>query len=250
MNPLEISLLAGTVMLVGAVVGVQLRRLLPDHHLTEHAKDVVRLGAGLVATISALVLGLLISTANATYEAQRSEVRSMAADLILLDQLLERYGPESRAARIYLREGTEPLIDRLWGGPKQREKAFEPSATAARTYLALHDLAPTNPTQHALKAQALATGLAIQKSRLMLFERTYAGLPAPFLVVLTFWLTMIFASYCLFTPINPTAAAALVVIALSASGAIFLILEMSHPFEGIMQISSEPLRKALQPLGP
>jgi hypothetical protein len=250
LSPIQTSLLAFAIMLTGAVVGALLRRVLPDHHLGDQAKDVVRLGAGLIGTISALVLGLLISSANATYEAQRGELRNMAADLILLDQLLERYGPESTPTRLSLREGTLPLIERMWGAPAEQAKAATPSATAARTYSLLHDLVPASEAQRDIKVQALQTALAIQKSRLMLFERTHTGLPAPFLVVLIFWLTMIFTSYCLFSTVNPTSAVALVVIALSASGAIFLIMEMNRPFAGLMQISSAPLSKALPPLAP
>ena len=84
----------------------------------------------------------------------------------------------------------------------------------------------------------------------MLFERSHAGIPAPFLAILIFWLTMIFVSFCLFSPLNPTSIVALILIDLSASGAIFLILEMGQPFEGLMQISSRALRTALPPLAP
>jgi hypothetical protein len=84
----------------------------------------------------------------------------------------------------------------------------------------------------------------------MLFERSHAGIPTPFLVVLIFWLTMIFVSFSLFTPLNPTSIVALVFIALSAAAAIFLILEMGQPFDGMMQISSRALRTALRPLTP
>ena len=82
-------------MLLGAVFGVLLRRWLPDHHLDDHTRDLVRLGAGLVGTIAALVLGLLINSANSSYEAQRGEVRQIAANLILVDAVLDQYGPDA-----------------------------------------------------------------------------------------------------------------------------------------------------------
>ena len=104
MQPIWISLTACGVMLLGAAIGVLLRRRLPDHHLDEHARDIVRLGAGLVGTIAALVLGLLINSANSSYEVQRGEVRQIAANLILLDAALDQYGPEAKPVRLLLRK--------------------------------------------------------------------------------------------------------------------------------------------------
>lgn len=235
------------------MAGSLLRRTLPKHHLDDHAKDIVRLGAGLVATISALVLGLLISSANSSFETQRNEVRQMAASIILLDELLDRYGPETRPIRQTMRNGIEPLVSQLWGelgarGPQSI--AAEPSGNAVRAYVALHELTPQTDAQRSLQVQAIQTATDIQKSRLMLFERSHAGIPTPFLAILVFWLMMIFVSFCLFSPLNPTSIVALIFIALSASGAIFLILEMGQPFNGMMQLSSRALRTSLNPLAP
>jgi len=110
-----ISLVAFVIMLGGAAAGIALRRTLPEHHLNDHSKDVVRLGSALVATMSALVLGLLITSAKNTYETQRNEVRQIAAKLVLLDSQLKRYGPEARHARELQRQLMGPLVDRIWG---------------------------------------------------------------------------------------------------------------------------------------
>ena len=113
MAVVAISLLAFFVMLAGAAAGIGLRRILPEHHLNDHSKDVVRLGSALVATMSALVLGLLITSAKNTYETQRNEVRQIAAKLVLLDSQLQRYGPEARRARELQRQSMGPLVDRI-----------------------------------------------------------------------------------------------------------------------------------------
>jgi hypothetical protein len=104
-------------MLLGAVVGALLRRLLPDHHLDDHARDIVRLGAGLVGTIAAMVLGLLINSANSSYEAQRGEIRQIAANHILLDAVLDQYGEEAKPTRVLL--ATEALLTLAWGPPRE-----------------------------------------------------------------------------------------------------------------------------------
>jgi hypothetical protein len=240
-------------MLGGAAAGVLLRWRLPQHHLNEHSKDVVRLGAGLLATMAALVLGLLISSAKNGYDMQRDEVRHIAAKLVLLDGLLARYGPEAQTARDLQRQAMASMIGRIWG-----ERALKPSTAppyrasveGEAVIVAVEGLSPQNDVQRNLKLRALQTLTGITEARVLLFEQTHTGLPVPLLVALIFWLTILFASFTLFSPINPTNAVALAVIALSASGAIFLILEMNDPFAGLMQIPSAALRDALGTLGP
>jgi hypothetical protein len=248
-----ISLTACVVMLGGAFAGVLLRKVLPEHHLNDHSKDIIRLGSGLVATISALVLGLLITSAKNTYDTQRNEIRQITAKLVLLDSQLKRFGPEARHARELQRQAMAPMVDRIWGERAVRSTTgapYRPSAEGDLVYEAIEGLVPKNEVQRSIKFQALQTTTNITESRVLLFEQSDAGLPTPLLVVLVFWLTILFAGFTLFSPINPTAGVALLIIAMSASGAIFLILEMSNPFSGLMQIPIAPLRDALGVLGP
>ena len=238
-------------MLLGAVIGALLRRRLPDHHL-DHARDIVRLGAGLVGTIAALVLGLLINSASTIYETQRTEVRQIAANLILLDAVLDQYGPEAKPLRSVLREAVDQMIERIWHEPGSTDnRALYGSGTlASQVYAGLHALPGGTTVKSALVAQALQLAVPISQARLALYEQSRSGLPLPILVVLIFWLTVLFVSYCLFSPVNPTSAVALGLVALSAAAALFLILEMVEPFSGLMQISSAPIRAAVPPLVP
>ena len=235
-------------MLAGACAGILLRRSLPDHHLNEHSKDVVRLGSGLVATITALVLGLLITSAKNTYEAQRNELKQIASKLVLLDGQLKRYGPEAQRARELQRAAVAPMIERIWGQRAMTSTTGAPYQSGVEgdlVYEAIESLKPQNEVQHNLKFRALTTTAAITESRVALFEESETGLPVTLLIIVVFWLTILFAGFTLFSPINPTGAVVLVVIALSAAGAIFLILEMNQPFRGMMQISPASLRDAL-----
>ena len=252
LQPIWISLAACGVMLLGAGLGVLLRRWLPDHHLDDHARDLVRLGAGLVGTIAALVLGLLINSANSSYEAQRGEVRQIAANLILVDAVLDQYGPEAKPVRVLLRKAVDQMIDRIWhhGEPKDGGALYGSGTLASQLYAGLHTLPTGTPMKSALVAEALQLTVSTSQARLALYEQSRSGLPVPILTVLIFWLTVLFASYCLFSPVNPTSAVALVLVALSASAALFLIIEMVEPFSGLMQISSVPIRAALPPLAP
>lgn len=251
MSALAISLVVCGFMLAGALSGVLLRKILPAHHLNEHSKDVVRLGCALVATMSALVLGLLITSAKNTYDTQRNEIRQMTANVILLDSQLKRYGPETRPARQSLRDALDPAIDRIWGRRVEKSLTgtpFEPSAVGEQVYADIQELSPQTETKRSLRIQALQTANNITESRVMLFEQSDGATPFALLAVLAFWLTILFASFTLFSPLNPTGCVAVAIIALSASCAIFLILEMNTPFSGLMQISSAPVRNALAPL--
>ncbi|WP_395708329.1 DUF4239 domain-containing protein [Reyranella sp.] len=250
MSALTISLIICGMLVGGALTGALLRRVLPDHHLDTHAKDIVRLGCALIATISGLVLGLLINSAKTTYDAQRDEIRQLATSITLLDHMLELYGSEARTARQLMRDAVPTLVDRIWteGPAKTAEGPFTSSTVGRQAFHAIQTLAPATETQRQYQRQALLAANQILQARLILFEQSTARMPPIFLVVLVFWLCILFASFSLFSPLNPTGFGALVLIALSASGAVFLILEMYQPFTGLMQIDSAPLRQALAPL--
>jgi hypothetical protein len=248
LDALAISLLAAELMLGGAGSGILLRRRLPKHHLNEHSKDVVRLGASLVATITALLLGLLITSAKTAYETQRSEVRQIASKLVLLENQLKRYGPDADAAREALRRAIAPLIARIWGERAVRARSgapYQPDAVGDMVYEAIEGLNPQNDVQRNIKFRALSTISDITEIRVRLFEESDAAMPEALIAIVILWLILLFASFTLFSPINPTGAVVLTVIAVSASAAIFLMLELNQPFSGLLRISPEPLRDAL-----
>src|SRR5713226_6343005 len=94
----------------GALVGMFLRAVLPERHLSPETKDVVKLGMGLIATMAALVLSLLIASAKSSFDTQRSELAQLSANIILLDRVLAVYGPETQDARELLRRAAVGAI--------------------------------------------------------------------------------------------------------------------------------------------
>jgi hypothetical protein len=251
LSPLAVSSIVFAIVFGGVFAGAYLRNALPKHHLEDSAKDVVRLGTGLLATIAGLVLGLLIASANSTYDTQSGQVRRLTADIILLDTFLEQYGPEARPAREFMRRAITPLVERIWrtsGSTSSPLGQFQATAEAESAYAEILKLAPSTDMQRANKARAIEIISDVSQTRLLLFVQADSSIPTPFLAVLVCWLAIIFASFSLFSRLNPTLIAALFVFAWSAAGAIFLILELSKPFSGLLQISSEPLRSALAPL--
>jgi hypothetical protein len=252
MSAMAISWIAFACIFGGAFLGMFLRNRLPDHHLSGDSKDVVRLGTGLIATIAALVLGLLIGSANSTYQSQSSQVRQLTANIVLLDRTLAMYGPETDSLRNLLRRGVAILVDRIWrrdGSDPERAEPFEASDAALSFYDELLKLSPRTEAQRSLQARAIDASTDVAKARLLLFANSGGAIPMPFLVVLISWLAILFASFSLFARTNATTIAALGIFALSAAASIFLILQLGQPFTGLMMLSEEPLRNALAPLG-
>jgi hypothetical protein len=235
-------------MLLGAGVAVQLRRILPDAHFTEDAKDIVRLSASLMATLAALVLSLLISSANSAYEQQRHDLREIVAGAFLLDSLLEEYGPEARPVRAQLRTTADAMAHGIWQRSGSRETGYVPRSITSDLHQSIRSLAPSNDRQRELRTQALQVSLAAAQARYLLYEGANTALPTPFLVILMGWLTSLFMSFCLFTTPNRIAVVALVVLALSTASALFLLLELSTPFDGFLALPEQMMRGALPAL--
>jgi hypothetical protein len=249
---LYISEVAFIFIFGGAMLGMALRLVLPEPHLSAETKDVVRLGTGLIATLSALVLGLLIASAQGSFQTQSNQIKQITANVILLDNMLARSGTEAQPVRILLRGAVKALVERIW---REQDSAatkvvpFEANAQSDLFFDKLLELTPQNEAQRQVQTRAVQTGLDLAQTR-VLFAQSNSAIPKPFVAVLVFWLSMIFLSFGLFARPNLTIVAALFVCALSASSAIFLILELGHPFSGLMAISGASLSNALAPLGP
>jgi len=231
-------------------VGICLRGILPKHHLAPESKGVVTAGMGLVATLAALVLGLLIASAKGAYDSQSTEVTELSAKVVFLDRVLAHYGPEAREVRELLRSSVERALDQIWS--KDATILFKTTAgTSGAEVIAdkIQELSPKNDSQRAMQSQAMSIVMALGQTRWLLYEQRLSSVSMPVLVVLTFWITALFVSFGLFAPFNTTTIVSLLVSALSVSGAIFLILEMYTPYAGLIQISSAPLRAALAQLG-
>lgn len=235
----------------GHFLGMVLRRALPKTHLNKDAQDVVRLGIGLIATIAGLVLGLLIGAAKNSFDTKGGQVTQITADIILLDVILAEYGPETEPIRKQMRSAIGPFVERIWHDNERAKAApFSANAAAEQVYLEIQAMSPSDNLHRALQARAAQISNGATQLRLMLFVEADNSIPAPFLGVLVFWLIIIFASFSLFSDMNPTVFIALCTFALSASAAIYLILELNDPFNGLMSISSRPLLDALGPLSP
>jgi hypothetical protein len=234
----------------GALLGMSARAVLPEHHLSADTKDVVKLAIALIATVSALVLSLLISTAKGAYDTRGSELVQMSVNIVLLDRALAHYGPETKDARSLLRQSVTTAIERFWPADDRQPPGFDKAATPVEDlYDKIQELSPQTDAQRSLQTLALKATMDLGQLRFLIIEQAGHSVPTGFLVVLIFWLTVIFASFGLFAPANGTVYFVFLVCAISVAGAIFMILELDRSFEGVIQISSAPLRQALSRLG-
>jgi hypothetical protein len=251
MAPIGISLLAFILALAGIFLGCVMQRNLPESQLTSDSKEVIKLGMGLVATLAALVLGLLVASAKSSCDARKSEVSQITADVMLLDYLFSEYGDDAKPARVALRQAIPPVVERIWKEGRSvssHAEPFKPVPEGETFYQRVQNLHPVNDTQRGLQERIVQATNDLTQTRFLLFSHLRSSIPRPFLAVLLLWVTVLFAGFSLMAPAKATILASLVVCALSVSGAIFLILELDQPFAGIMMIPSEPLRNALLPL--
>jgi hypothetical protein len=143
------------------------------------------------------------------------------------------------------------LVDRIWNERNNNKSApFVATAESLAFVNKIQELKPDTESKRVLQGRVLTAAADLAQSRLSLFAQAHDSIPMPFVAILIFWLTVIFASFGLFVRVGPIVIITFLVGALSVSGAIFLILEMDQPFAGVLQISSEPLRDALAPLAP
>lgn len=246
-----VSLLAFAIILGGALLGVILRPFLSEAHQHSDSRDVVKVATGLIGTLAALVLGLLIASAKSSFDQKTNQVRQMTASVILLDDLLAQYGPEATHLRSLLRQSIAPLADRIWHEeqiPAGNRAHLEPIAGLLAFERELEHLSPTDDAQRSLHARAVQTFTEGAQTRLQLFTQAAGSIPPPFLIILIFWLSTIFLSFTLFARTNLIVMITLFICAVSFAGAIFLVLELDDPFAGLMGISSAGLRSALPPL--
>ena len=250
MSSLTISLVAFAFIFGGALAGMILRASLPDHHFSADSKDVVKLGMGLVGTMAALILGLLVASAKSSFDAQSSELTQAAAHIVVLDRVLALYGPETREVREILRGSVAGIIGDTWSHSQHASSQFGGASTGSGIMLEkIQALSAETEFQRAIKSQAWNMALNLGQTRWLLYEQGATSVSKPMVVIMVFWLTIVFVSWGLFAPRNPTVVATLFTAALSVSGAIFLILEMYNPYRGVIQISNAPMQSALALLG-
>ncbi len=251
MNAVVLALITFLCTFSAALTATVVRGRLPAPHLSKESQDVVRLGVGLVATMTALLLGLVTAAARSTFDAQDVAIRNSGAAILTLDRHLARYGPETQRTRDLIRRAIAARIDEIWhkGSGTEAVHAAGTSAPIEDVENQILALSPQTDNQRWFKSESLKLSQEIVKARWRVLESGGGAVPVPFLVVVIFWLTVTFASFGLYAPRNATVVAMLFVASVSVAAAVFLVLELDGPLDGIIKVSSAPMEYVLSQLG-
>lgn len=249
MNAIAIGMISFTCISSGIFVGVVLKRFLPVSHLTNDSRDTIKVGAGAIASLTALVIGLLVGSAKTSYDAIDRGVVHFSAKLMHLDRLLMSAGPEADGIRKDLKQYVIRSKKLIWPegtSDHQDLPGLARSTQLENIWSRISELPARTESQKQLIQQALHVIDDLKQSRWIMVEESHGSLPIVFLVVLLLWLFLHYLSFSLIAPNNATTITVLLVCAISMSSAIFLIMELNSPMHGLIQISSAPVEKALE----
>jgi hypothetical protein len=252
LNPTIVALVAFGSTFCAALLGIVIRGRLPPHHLDGKSEEIVKLVLGLIATITALVLGLMISSAQSAYDRQETELRQIGVHLFQIDRTLARFGPDAVALRDLLRRMVAGDIARIWPNDGDAPILADPMSAqmeGENLFDGIAGLTPKTDPQRVGQVRALQLLSSVGETRRLLVEQSTGSLSRPSLIVLVSWSTVLFLGFGLLARFNFTVMVAFFVGALTVAGAVFLILEMNQPYTGWMQVSSAPLRDALMQMG-
>jgi hypothetical protein len=248
MSPALVFLVVLACTFGSMLLAVYVAGFLPPDHLTGTSKETIHAIMGVMALLTAVVLGLLIYSAKTAFDTKDTEFRHASAKIVLLDRVLAHYGPEAAEARKLLREAVEKKLGEF--DSSVRHEPGEPMfVTVEKIQDTIRAFAPTSEAQRWLKDRALDVTGDIAEARWFLLDDLDSAMPVPFLMILVFWLALIFFCYGLFSPVNFTVLAIMFLCAISLSISIYLVLEMDNSLDGPIAISAEPLSRALAKLG-
>lgn len=248
MNALATAFVAFAGCFGAALAGMALRFKVPDSHLDGDSRDVVKLVMGLMATMSALVLGLLIASAKSSHDTQVSEMQLISAHIVQLDRILALYGPEAQGARDIFKQTVTIAHEQIWPPDDRQPSSLNPKSMRGQAdafYKSLQNLSPQTEAQRRGQSAALELAASVGQTRALMFEQLDGSVSWPLLTVLIFWVSMIFLGFGLFARFHLTTNVALIVGAVAVASAIFLIMELSQPYAGSMRISDASFRSAL-----
>ena len=252
MDSTIVGLISIGCIFAGSLLGLALQRLLPGHHLSKETQDVVKLSAGTIATLTALVLGLLVSSAKSSFDTINSSIVQTSVKIIVLDRALASYGPETKPAREEIKHSVATLIEVLW--PPQEGGAsvvttIERAKGGDLVRAELQKLTPANEVQRQILVQAQQILNDVAQIRWLAIEQAQNQLPLALLIILIFWLTLLFVSFGMFAPPHLTSIVVMFVGAGAVSAAIFLVLELNRPLDGVIKVSNAPMMHALRQVG-
>jgi hypothetical protein len=251
MDAIILGLVVAATTFAGGALGLMLHRRLPERVTSGALRDMTGAVGGLLSLLTALVLGLLIWTAYGVYSNQATAVRTLATQFLELDLALGDYGPDVAAERIHLKDDLNRIVTEVWSSDRDYA-ARNYSATIAnwharQTYLKSLR-ANTDKEKQALDAATQAAN-AIAHTRLQMAVALIDPVSRPLVFVVVGWAVCIFVSYGLMHAKTLDTLIALAVGAVAVGTAVYLLIDLSHPYSGLFQVSPDPIRQILDFMG-
>ncbi len=236
-----------------SLFGIWLKTKLPESHFSEDSKDSIKVGIGLIATMSALVLGLITASAKDSFDNVDLAIKQSAAQILTLDRMLARYGPETKEIRSSLKHSLHTRVRTIWPEVAEDAGSLDPMKSGIGLQVEelgdrIRRLKPEDEDKKVLQSKAVDLTETLLQGRWIIFASSSPSVSIPFILILLFWLVITFMSFGLFAPKNSTVFVVFFVCALSVASAIFLVLELDAPFDGILKISPAPMQYALDHL--
>jgi hypothetical protein len=247
-SPGVISLIVFVCVFGAALLGMRLSQLMQREHLDDNSKDIVRGGMAVVATMVALVLGLLVASAKGYFDTQTNEITQLSSDVLVLDRMFAHYGPQAAPLRVMLKADVEQIAATMWGASEATPQTNR-AVSVERLYDSTEKLAATTDEQRAIKAQVISLMVEVGRLRWLMYAQRQTHIPGALLLALVVWLVLVSLSSGLFARPNPTVVCAFLASALSVASAIWLIMEMYMPYSGFIRVPDSAVRAALAALG-
>lgn len=254
MNPEVFAAATALLIFAGGLIGLATKHALPEKHTSGPARDMIGAIAGLLTLLCALVTGLLIWTAYGVYAGQNTAIQTLAAKVLQLDLALADYGPETKSARVNLRDRVEKAIDQVWGGHTSDANFAAESLAAAVKYMrdphkALAHLQPATDEQKQALATAKAAMDGIDQARLQMGFALSAPVSYPVILTVVGWVFFLFCAFGLMSQRGVMPIIAMAVGSLAVATAVLLVLDLSSPYSGAFRASPVPLEQVLSIIG-
>ncbi len=252
MDSLLFAIGVAVAVFCSGIAGLKLHDLLPEKHAPERSRDMIGAISGLLGLLLALVLGTLVGSAYGLYAQQKAEIETLSARSLQLDSALEAFGPEGQLGRDGLRKAMTQSYEKIWGRASAENDAMDVKAVVTGSKgldRFLESLQPKTDAQKQALATANAAATQIEQTRILMNLQLASGLNWPMLAVVVCWSMLLFCGYGLVSPVNATVVASLALGAIAIASAIFLIIELTNPYVGLIRPSPGPIIETLKALG-
>ena len=245
MDSTNVALVTFACSCAGGAVGFLIRGRLRDHHLTGASQEILKLTAGVVATLAALVLGLLVGGSKQFYDAKVNEVRTFVVNIALLDRSMSHYEPSLLTERQHLSRFTKVMIGGLWDA-NQSASSTDLLAVLDQVRAKLRTLEPQSAARKIAHSRMMTLTDTLMLSGSKLIETDDAAIPVPLFGIVDAWLAVIFLGFGVFAPPNRVTVLALGTAGAAVSMAVFLVVEMNTPFNGFIMIPRQMMEQVLE----